>query len=252
MIIKIFLTMLLLSLSQKKDKTFIRTENMSKKNEFSVVILTETQGYVHHAAIKEGVKLITRLGKENNFNVTHTNSSEYLSNKVLKKSDVLIFLCTTLDVLNEKEEERMKNFIQNGKGYVGIHSATDTEYNWGWYGKLVGAYFLDHPKIQPATITTIDRNHISTSHLAKTWEIEDEWYNFKDLNPSINELLNLEEDSYDGGKNGEYHPITWYHEFDGGRSFYTGLGHPVKTYEDKRFKELLKKGILYATGQIKL
>ena len=101
MIIKIFLTMLLLSLSQKKEKTFIRTENMSKKNEFSVVILTETQGYVHHAAIKEGVKLITRLGKENNFNVTHTNSSEYLSNKVLKKSDVLIFLCTTLDVLNE-------------------------------------------------------------------------------------------------------------------------------------------------------
>ena len=126
MIIKIFLTMLLLSLSQKKEKTFIRTENMSKKNEFSVVILTETQGYVHHAAIKEGVKLITRLGKENNFNVTHTNSSEYLSNKVLKKSDVLIFLCTTLDVLNEKEEERMKKFIQNGKGYVGIHSATDT------------------------------------------------------------------------------------------------------------------------------
>ena len=248
MIIKIFLTMLLLSLSQKKDKTFIRTENMSKKNEFSVVILTETQGYVHHAAIKEGVNLITRLGKENKFNVTHTNSSEYLSNKVLKKSDVLIFLCTTLDVLNEKEEERMKNFIQNGKGYVGIHSATDTEYNWGWYGKLVGAYFLDHPKIQPATITTIDRNHISTSHLAKTWEIEDEWYNFKDLNPSINELLNLEEDSYDGGKNGEYHPITWYHEFGGGRSFYTGLGHRGETYHDERFIKLLLGGILYAAG----
>ena len=112
----------------------------------------------------------------------------------------------------------MKKFIQNGKGYVGIHSATDTEYNWGWYGKLVGAYFLDHPKIQPATITTID------------------------------ELLNLEEDSYDGGKNGEYHPITWYHEFGGGRSFYTGLGHRGETYHDERFIKLLLGGILYAAG----
>ena len=81
------------------------------------------------------------MEKENNFNVTHTNSSEYLSSKILKENDVLIFLCTTLDVLNEEEEERMKKFIQKGKGYVGIHSATDTEYDWGWYGKLVGAYF---------------------------------------------------------------------------------------------------------------
>ena len=112
--------------------------------------------------------------------------------------------------------------------------------------KISRSLLFRSPKIQPATITTIDRNHISTSHLAKTWEIEDEWYNFKDLNPSINELLNLEEDSYDGGKNGEYHPITWYHEF-GGRSFYTGLGHR-ETYHDERFIKLLLGGILYAAG----
>ena len=108
MILKIFFTILLLSLSPKKEKKFIRVENISKESEFSVIVLTETQGFVHHAAIKEGVKLISRLGKENNFNVTHTNSSEYLSSKILKENDVLIFLCTTLDVLNEKEEERMK------------------------------------------------------------------------------------------------------------------------------------------------
>ena len=105
MILKIFFTILLLSLSPKKEKKFIRVENISKESEFSVIVLTETQGFVHHAAIKEGVKLISRLGKENNFNVTHTNSSEYLSSKILKENDVLIFLCTTLDVLNEEEEE---------------------------------------------------------------------------------------------------------------------------------------------------
>jgi len=112
MILKILFAILLLPLSQKKDKTFIKTEYISKENEFSVIVLTETQGYVHHAAIKQGIKLISRLGKENNFNVTHTNSSEYLSSKILKKNDVLIFLCTTLDVLNENEEERMKKFIK--------------------------------------------------------------------------------------------------------------------------------------------
>ena len=118
MILKILFAILLLPLSQKNDKTFIKTEHISKENEFSVIVLTETQGYVHHAAIKQGVKLISRLGKENNFNVTHTNSSEYLSSEILKKNDVLIFLCTTLDVLNENEEERMKKFIKDGKGFV--------------------------------------------------------------------------------------------------------------------------------------
>ncbi len=245
MSIKIFLISFLVSAGFFQQKTFIH-KYVSDKNTFSVMVLTETKGYVHHEAIKEGVKLIKRLGKKNQFNVTHTNSSEYLSEKELKKTDVLIFLCTTLDVLDDNEQERMKNFIRNGKGFVGIHSATDTEYNWGWYGKLVGAYFLDHPEIQEAKIETINKEHISTRHLDDIWEIEDEWYNFKDFNPNIKELLNLDEKSYSGGKNGEYHPITWYHEFEGGRSFYTALGHKGETYKDKRFIKLLLGGILYA------
>ena len=94
--------------------------------------------------------------------------------------------------------------------------------------------------------TGIVKEHISTRHLEDIWEIEDEWYNFKDFNPNINELLNLDEKSYSGGKNGEYHPITWYHEFEGGRSFYTALGHKGETYKDERFIQLLLGGILYA------
>ena len=171
-----------------------------------------------------------------------------MTEEILKKNDVLIFLCTTLDVLNYEEEEIMKEFIRSGKGFVGIHSATDTEYDWDWYGKLVGAYFLNHPEIQKATITTLNNEHISTSHLNKTWEIEDEWYNFKDFKPYINELLNLDETTYEGGENGDYHPITWFHEYDGGRSFYTALGHKRETYQDERFIKLLLGGIIYASG----
>ena len=248
MSIKAFFISLIVYQNILQEKKFITDEYFSEENNFSVLVLTETQGFVHHDAIDEGIKLIRRLGAENKFNVTHTNSSEYLTEEILKKNDVLIFLCTTLDVLNYEEEEKMKKFIRSGKGFVGIHSATDTEYDWDWYGKLVGAYFLNHPEIQKATITTLNNEHISTSHLNKTWEIEDEWYNFKDFKPYINELLNLDETTYEGGENGDYHPITWFHEYDGGRSFYTALGHKRETYQDERFIKLLLGGIIYASG----
>ena len=246
--ISIFSILILLStinFSQKKE--FIQTTFSSKKSNFSVLILTETQGFVHHEAIREGTKLITKLGSENNFNVTLTNNSKFISKKELNQTDVIIFLCTTLDIFNDDEEKIMEDFIKKGGGFVGIHSATDTEYDWKWYGKLVGGYFKNHPKIQKARILTVDDKHISTSHLDQSWEITDEWYNFNGLNPNINVLLNLDESSYNGGENGENHPITWFHEFDGGKSFYTGLGHRAEVYQDKRFIKLLLGGILYAS-----
>ncbi len=247
MISKFLLIFLFSTISFFQKKEFIQTTFNSKKSDFSVLILTETQGYIHHDAIREGTKLITKLGSENNFNVTHTNSSKFISKKKLKQTDVIIFLCTTLDVLNNEEQSMVEEFIKNGGGYVGIHSATDTEYDWKWYGKLVGGYFKNHPKIQKARIYTVDNKHISTTHLDDSWEITDEWYNYKDLNPDINVLLNLDESSYKGGENGVNHPITWFHEFDGGKSFYTGLGHKAEVYEDKRFIKLLLGGIFYAS-----
>ena len=120
----------------------------SKNNIVSVLIFTKTNGFVHGEAIKEGNKLITNIGRQNMFNVDHTNISSFFIEENLKKYQSIIFLNTTLDVLNKNEEIVFKNFIQNGGGFVGIHSATDTEYEWEWYGKLVGAYFKNHPKIQ--------------------------------------------------------------------------------------------------------
>ena len=172
---------------------------------------------------------------------------------ILFDYDAIIFLSTTFDILNVEQQKNLVKFIRMGKGFVGIHAAADTEYDWPWYGRLVGGYFVSHPEGQPkASINTLNKNSFFTNHLEDEWEIEDEWYNYQYTNPNITPLLNLDEDTYEGGTNGKNHPITWYHEFDGGRSFYTGLGHLEKTYEDERFKELLKKGILYATGQIKL
>ena len=222
--------------------------NCSDQNTFSVLVITETKGYVHRSAIKAGKELINNIGNENNFNVFYSNNSNVITAKNLMDISTIVFLNTTSDILNADEQKIMEDFIKGGKGFVGIHSAADTEYKWSWYGRLVGGYFKNHPPgTSYATIETIKNNHISTKHLDNKWEIKDEWYNYYNLNPDINVLLNLDESTYYGGTHGKKHPITWYHQFDGGRAFYTGLGHLAKTYSDQRFIKLLTGGILYAS-----
>ena len=224
--------------------TDINCLNCSSNNSYSVLVITETKGWVHDS-IESGLELIQNIGNKNNFNVYHSDNSSVITYKNLKEIKTIIFLNTTEEILTDVEQKVMESFIKSGKGFVGVHAAADTEYNWQWYGKLVGAYYRNHPEVMNGKILTI--NHKITNHLDSEWEIEDEWYNFDYVNYDINILLHLDEDSYIGGEHPDYHPITWYHEYDGGRSFYTGLGHTKEVYEDERFIKLLEKGILYAS-----
>ena len=135
---------------------------------------------------------------------------------------------------------------------MGIHAASDTEYDWPWYGRMVGAYFDSHPNnpnVRMATLDVVNRNHPSTSHLDNSWERSDEWYNFRDINPDIEVLINLDEDSYDGGTNGEFHPIAWFHEYEGGRVFYTGGGHTSSSFDEPDFQQHLLGGIEYCLNR---
>ena len=224
--------------------TDINCLNCSSNNSYSVLVITETKGWVHDS-IESGLKLIQNIGNKNNFNVYHSDNSSVITYKNLKEIKTIIFLNTTEEILTDVEQKVMESFIKSGKGFVGVHAAADTEYNWQWYGKLVGAYYRNHPEVMNGKILTI--NHKITNHLDSEWEIEEEWYNFDYVNYDINILLHLDEDSYIGGEHPDYHPITWYHEYDGGRSFYTGLGHTKEVYDDERFIKLLEKGILYAS-----
>ena len=220
--------------------------NCSNENDFSVLVITETEGWVHDS-IEAGLELIKYLGDKNRFNVYHSDNSRVINYSNLKSIKTLIFLNTTEDILSEDEQVVMQKFIQSGKGFVGVHSASDTEYKWKWYGELVGAYFKSHPEgTTNAKIIKIENGRFS-KHLNSIWEVEDEWYNFNYTNDDINVVLELDEKSYYGGENGDYHPITWYHSYDGGRSFYTGLGHLKEVYSNKMFIELLEQGILYAS-----
>jgi len=216
-----------------------------------VLIFSKTNGY-HHACIPVGIEAIRKLGAENGFDVDATDDSTMINYKNLKKYKTLIFLCPTGKVFGPDEEKDLQKYIHHGGGFVGIHAAADCEYNFQWYGDLVGGYFKSHPKQQQAKFIVVDKNHPASMNLPDVWDHFDELYNYKYFNPDIKVLVKIDEKSYTGGENGDNHPMIWYHAFDGGRSFYTELGHTNECYSDPTYLGMLLGGIQYAMGTKKV
>jgi len=215
-----------------------------------VLVFTKTAGF-YHESIPTGVEAIQKLGEENGFKVDTTRDASVFTDEELKKYKAVIFLSTTGNVLNADQQVAFERYIQAGGGYVGVHAAADTEYNWPWYNKLVGAYFLNHPNnpnVRHAAMNVIDTTHLATKGLPLRWERTDEWYNYRNIYEGITTLIKLDEESYEGGANGNNHPIAWYHSYDGGRAFYTGGGHTKETYSEPLFIRHLLGGIRYAMG----
>ena len=220
----------------------------SHKKQTRILVFSRTLGF-HHASIPTGVAAIQKIGKENNMEVDTTTDASFFNSKQLKKYAAVVFLSTTGNVLNDQQQLAFQRYIQNGGGFVGIHAATDTEYDWAWYNQLVGAYFKSHPNQQEAILQIVDPSHISTMHLPKEWKRFDEWYNFKSIQPDLHVLITIDEKSYTGGENGDYHPMAWWHDFDGGRAFYTEFGHTDESYSDPLFIQHVTGGIAYAVNK---
>lgn len=216
-----------------------------------ILVFTKTAGF-HHSSIPAGVQAIEKLGAANEFDVDTTSNADFFQEDTLKKYDALVFLNTTGNLLEGNQETALERFIQAGGGYMGIHAASDAEYDWGWYGRMVGAYFDSHPQQQQATLIVKDKQHPSTSHLPDKWTRTDEWYNFKKISKDIHVLMTIDEKTYQGGKNGDDHPMAWYHEYDGGRVFYTELGHTEESYSDSVYLQHILGGIQYAIGDKEL
>ncbi|MBM1107629.1 ThuA domain-containing protein [Aurantibacter crassamenti] len=214
-----------------------------------ILVFSKTMGY-KHASIPTGVAAVQKLGLENGIEVDTTKNADLFTEENLKQYSAIVFLSTTLNVLDHKQEAAFERYIQAGGGYVGIHAATDTEYDWGWYNKLVGAQFLSHPAGTPeADFIIKDNSFIATKHFTDSvWHRADEIYNYKNINPDVNVLMTVDESTYEGGKNGDNHPFAWYHDFDGGRAFYTGAGHTEETYSEELFLKHILGGIQYAIG----
>jgi cytochrome c len=259
----------------------------------AVLVFSKTSGY-RHASIEAGIDAIQKLGEEHGFKVEATEDSAFITEENLKKFAAVIFLNTSGDVLNNWQQADFQRFIEAGGGFVGVHGASATEYDWRWYGKLVGAFFDQHPEIQEARVKVVDRKHPATEHLPDIWQRTDEWYNFRPvppadkvlvevpkplgqpaekdslsrivnnvvpstawtydnsqpfLSPDVKILLSLDETSYKGGTHGVSHPVSWYQAYEGGRSFYTAMGHTIESYKDENYLKHLLGGIQYAIGE---
>jgi type 1 glutamine amidotransferase len=218
------------------------------KKEPRILVFSKTKGF-RHTSINPGKEALQLLAESNGFKIDTTEDASVFTKKNLKKYAAIIFLNTTGDILNEEQQAVFENYIRSGKGFVGIHAATDTEYGWPWYVKLIGGSFESHPNTQPAKLVVTDPQHPATRHLPATWSRTDEWYNFKNRNTSVKVVLRIDETSYQGGKNGSDHPMAWYHEYEGGRIFYTALGHTDESYKEEAFIQHLLGGIKYALGK---
>jgi cytochrome c len=217
-----------------------------------VLVFTRTLSY-RHDSIGPGINAVRQLGTENGFSVDASEDAATFADAALGDYDVVIFLSTTADVLNDEQQAALQRYVQGGGGWVGIHAASDTEYDWPWYGQLLGndAWFRIHPAIQTAQLDVEQAEHASTEHLPARFSLQDEWYNFR-ANPrsSVTVLLRLDESSYLPGEGamGSDHPISWYHEFDGGRAWYTAIGHRSELYSDPLYTQHLLGGIRWAAG----
>ncbi|MYW31445.1 ThuA domain-containing protein, partial [Streptomyces sp. SID2119] len=216
-----------------------------------VLVFSKTAGF-RHDSIPAGIAALKEIGKDTNITVDSTESAAQFTTSNLARYDAVAFLSTTGDVLNADQQKAFENYVATGGGYVGIHAAADTEYDWEFYGGLVGAYFDSHPQIQPATVRIEDHDHPATAHLDEEWERTDEWYNYR-TNPrdKAKVLATLDETTYTGGNMKGDHPISWCQTYQGGRSFYTGLGHTKESYAETAFRQHLSGGLRYATGQVK-
>lgn len=223
--------------------------------QFKALLFTKTAGW-HHKSLNAGVSAIQNLAKMHHFSVDWHEDPSHFNDEYLSDIDVVIFLSTTGDILNTTHQNALQKFVRSGKGFVGIHSASDTELTWPWFGQLIGHRFKIHPVIQTAKITPINTHFPGMSFFHKEQLWTDEWYEFSsNHNNKLTYLLTVDESTYDptanwghisGNGMGDFHPIAWYQEFDGGRSFYTALGHMPATYSNPQFLNHIYGGIYWA------
>jgi type 1 glutamine amidotransferase len=224
-------------------------ENIPLPSSARVLVFTKTTGF-RHESIPVAVEAIRGIGLRNGFAVEHTENSSVFADTSLARFAAVVFLNTTGDVLDDAQQSAFERFIRAGGGFAGIHSAADTEYAWPWYGQLMGAWFKSHPAIQQATVRIETPSHPSTRCLAQGWVRTDEWYDFQ-ARPaaSVTILATVDESSYANASMGEPHPVAWYHAFDGGRAWYTAMGHTTESWADSTFTRHVAGGILWAAAR---
>src|SRR3954454_10318763 len=236
-----------------------------------VLVFSKTAAF-RHDSIPQGIAAIQTLGTQNGFTVDATEDSTKFTDANLAQYDVVVFLSTTGDVLNDTQQAAFERYMKAGGGYAGVHAASDTEYTWPWYGQMLGAYFRNHPNGTPtATVKIEDADEPSTTGIPASWTRADEWYNFQkpndpvvggnqagipDYSPrtsGVHVLATVDESTYDevdDSAAADDHPVIWCSNFDGGRVWYTALGHTQASFSEPDFLKSLLGGLKTAAGAV--
>ncbi|MGA9637248.1 ThuA domain-containing protein, partial [Flavobacterium sp.] len=225
--------------------------NQHVQNEKVILVFSKTAGF-RHKCIPKGIEALQKMGAGQNWKMTFSEDASLFNKESLSKYNLVLFLNTTGDVLDRNQELAFEEFIHNGGSYVGVHAASDTEFEWPFYAEMIGAQFKSHPKQQKAVLNVDTNNpHPATTHYPASFEKFDEWYNFKKpVAQHVNVILSIDETSYQGDRMGTHHPISWYHVYEGGRVFYTAMGHTDESYVDTNFLKHLQEGIRWSLGEI--
>lgn len=231
------LLLLLLAVSCKEKKDVVQRPEPTK-----VLVLTETQGY-RHESIEAGVEMFELNAEGWGLDVQYSGESSTLISEDIDEFSFIVLLSTTGDYLDDNEQFELREYVEQGGGILGIHAATDAEYDWQWYGHMLGARFNDHPQVQEANC--IKANELYNSGIPAVWTRTDEWYNFSDVSPENVTLISLDEQTYEGGTMGNAHPISWYRQVGNGRVFYTGMGHTSETYSEPLFIQHIANAVDY-------
>ena len=222
--------------------------------EARILVFSRTAGF-RHASIEPGIAALGQLADDAGFQLDATEDGDAFNPANLRRYQAVVFLSTTGDILDEPQQLALSEFIRAGGGFVGVHSASDTEYDWPWYGQLVGAYFDGHPgnpNVRTGRLLVVMPSHPATASLPRTWIRSDEWYDVRDLQDGLSILLEVDELSYKTPEENplpDPRPIAWFREFDGGRTFYTALGHTVESYADPLFLEHVWGGLTWVLGR---
>lgn len=210
-----------------------------------ILVFTRTTGW-RHDSIPVAVQTLRTLAQEAGLAVDHTEDPARFDAATLLRYRAVVFASTTGDVLDARQQAAFETFVRGGGGYMGVHAAADTEYDWPWYGTLVGAWFRSHP---PGLQTARVRFEGAHAALAGDWRVTDELYDYRrNPRPDVQVLATVDERDYAGGHMGADHPIAWCHGKAGGRAWYTGLGHDAALYGDPVFRAHLLRGLRYAAG----
>jgi type 1 glutamine amidotransferase len=216
---------------------------------FRLLVFSRTAAF-RHDSIPVATAAVRELGARHGFAVHATEDPAAFSGRGLRRYAAVVWLMTTGDVLDPAQQRAFAAYMRRGGGYVGVHSASDTEYDWRFYGDLVGAYFLQHPAVQPATVEVTPR-FASKAGVPRRWTRTDEWYDFRtDPRPHVHVLATVAESSYSGGTMGPDHPIVWCHRSGRGRAWYTAMGHTAESWVEPAFRAHMLAGIRFAaTGE---